>query len=92
MADCNSWQSIDTFLSGPDITDIGNESLKVSLSLSSVKRRRCEWSFFVRAAAKETFLNENKKKRLTWPKDHLHWTDGDWFKVIFEVINYTFSK
>lgn len=40
--------------------------------------------FFSRVAAKKPFINEDqRKRRLTFARDHQHWTINNWKKVIW---------
>ena len=52
--------------------------------MSTVKRRLQDAGLLGRVAKKKPYLRlANKKKRLTWEKEHRHWTEEDCKKVLW---------
>lgn len=68
----------------PNIRAEINESLPVTISDSTVKRRLHNVGLFGRVAVKKPLLRkQNKQKRLKWAKEHMSWTTEQWQQVLW---------
>ena len=76
-------------LTGPQLAASLNGTRKTLVSTSTVKRWLWDAGLLGRVAKKKPYLRlANKRKRLRWAKEHRHWTEEDWKKVLsvkFEV-------
>lgn len=66
--------------------DIASDMSEVGVSVSprTVRRRLCAAGLKARIPRKKPFLNDiQRKKRVSWCKEHANWTVEDWGKVIF---------
>ena len=71
-------------LTGPQLAASLNGTRKTPVSASTVKRRLQDTGLLGRMAKKKPYLRlANKRKRLRWAKEHRHWTDEDWKKVLW---------
>ncbi|CDQ85386.1 unnamed protein product [Oncorhynchus mykiss] len=71
-------------LTGPQLAASLNSTLKTPVSTSTVKRRLRDAGLLGRVVKKKTCLRlANKNKRLRWAKEHSHWTEEDWKKVLW---------
>lgn len=74
----------DRFKSARDLRAELLESGGTNISVTQVKSRLRRAGLFGRVSARKPFLREaNRKKRLTWAKDHKDWTPADWRRVLF---------
>ena len=59
-----------------------NRTCRTPVSTSTMKRRLRDAGLLGRVAKKKSYLRlANKKKRLRWAKEYIHWTEEDWKKV-----------
>ena len=71
-------------LTGPQLAASLNGTHKTPVSTSTVKRQVRDAGLLGRVEKKKPYLRlANKKKRLRWPKEHRHWTEEDWKKVLW---------
>uniref|UniRef100_A0A3B1IXD5 Transposase Tc1-like domain-containing protein n=1 Tax=Astyanax mexicanus TaxID=7994 RepID=A0A3B1IXD5_ASTMX len=71
-------------LTGPQLASSLNSTRKTPVSTSTVKRRLLDFGLQGRVAKKKPYLRlANKRKRLRWAKEHRHWTEEDWKKVLW---------
>ena len=71
-------------LTGPQLASSLNSTRKTPVSTSTVKRRLRDSGLQGRVAKKKPYLRlANKRKRLRWAKEHRHWTEEDWKKVLW---------
>ncbi|CAJ0600731.1 unnamed protein product [Cylicocyclus nassatus] len=71
-------------LTGPQLASSLNSIRKTPVSTSTVKRRLRDFGLQGRVAKKKPYLRlANKRKRLRWAKEHRHWTEEDWKKVLW---------
>uniref|UniRef100_A0AAY5K0X9 Paired domain-containing protein n=1 Tax=Esox lucius TaxID=8010 RepID=A0AAY5K0X9_ESOLU len=71
-------------LTGAQLAASLNSTRKTPVSMSTVKRRLQDAGLLGRVAKKKPYLRlANKKKRLRWAKEHRHWTEEDWKKVLW---------
>ena len=71
-------------LTGPHLVASLNGTRKTAVSTSTVKRRLWDAGLLGRVAKKKPYLRlANKRKRLRWAKEHRHWTEEDWKKVLW---------
>ncbi|KAL7849234.1 hypothetical protein SRHO_G00208570 [Serrasalmus rhombeus] len=71
-------------LTGPQLASSLNSTRKTPVSTSTVKRRLRDFGLQGRVAKKKPYLRlANKRKRLRWAKEHRHWTEEDWKKVLW---------
>lgn len=71
-------------LTGPQLASSLNSTRKTPVSTSTVKRRLRDSGVTGRVAKKKPYLRlANKRKRLRWAKEHRHWTEEDWKKVLW---------
>jgi hypothetical protein len=60
-----------------------NSTHKTQVSTSTVKRRLRDAGLLGGVAKKKPYLTlANKNKRFRWAKEHRHWTEEDWKKVL----------
>ncbi|KAL7844322.1 hypothetical protein SRHO_G00228610 [Serrasalmus rhombeus] len=71
-------------LTGPQLAASLNSTRQTPVSTSTVKRRLQDVGLQGRVAKKKPYLRlANKRKRLIWAKEHRHWTEEDWKKVLW---------
>lgn len=64
-------------------TELSNLIMK-DVSTRTIRRRAHEMGYFLRVAAKKPFINEDqRRRRLTFPRKDQDWTVEDWMKVIW---------
>ena len=69
-------------LTGPQLA--ASLTGKTPVSTSTVKRRLQDAGLIGRRAKKKAYLRlANKRKRLRWAKEHRHWTEEHWKKVLW---------
>ena len=66
-------------LTGPQLAASLNGTHKMPVSTSTVKRRLWDAGLLGRVAKKKPYL----RLRLRWAKEHRHWTEEDWKKVLW---------
>ena len=71
-------------LTGPQLAASLNGTRKMPVSTSTMKRQLRDAGLLGRVAKKKPYLRlANKIKRLRWAKEHIHWTEEDWKKVLW---------
>ena len=71
-------------LTGPQLAASLNGTCKMPVSTSTVKRRLRDTGLLGRVAKKKPYLRRaNKRKWLRWAKEHRHWTEEDWKKMLW---------
>ena len=71
-------------LTAPEITAQVNEASGASVSTATVKRRLKDAGLMGRCAARKPLLRPlNKRKRLTWAREHENWSIDQWKEVLW---------